>query len=103
MRCLTDAWSIDVLVVGSQKALMMPPGLAFLAVSEAAWQQMERVEPQAFYFDLKLHRNKLHGDGPDTPWTPAHTLIAGLAESLQADSRRRHRGRLAALRACSAG
>ncbi len=85
--CQTDAWHIDVLVVGSQKALMIPPGLAMLAVSEKAWQQMEHVEPQAFYFDLKLHRAKLRGKhsgaGPDTPWTPAHTLIAGLAESLR--------------------
>jgi aspartate aminotransferase-like enzyme len=87
MPCLTDLWQIDVLVVGSQKALMIPPGLACLAVSEAAWRQMERVEPQAFYFDLKLHRAKLRGskpgEGPDTPWTPANTLIAGLAESLK--------------------
>ncbi len=85
MPCYTDRWGIDVLVVGSQKALMTPPGLAFLAASEAAWQQIERVEPQAFYFDLKFHRHKLHGAaGPDTPWTPANTLIAGLAESLRA-------------------
>lgn len=87
MPCRTDRWHVDVLVVGSQKALMTPPGLAFLAVSEKAWRQMDRVEPQAFYFDLKLHRAKLRGakpgDGPDTPWTPAHTLVAGLAESLK--------------------
>ncbi len=81
MRCLTDAWNIDVLVVGSQKALMTPPGLSILSVSPAAWAQIERVQPQAFYFDLRLHRAKLAG--PDTPWTPAHTLIAGLAESLR--------------------
>ncbi len=81
MRCLTDAWHIDVLVVGSQKALMVPPGLAALSVSDAAWRQMDRIQPQAFYFDLKLHRAKLQG--PDTPWTPAHTLVAGLAESLR--------------------
>jgi len=81
MRCLTDAWNVDVLVVGSQKALMVPPGLAVLSVSEAAWRQMDRLQPQAFYFDLKLHRAKLAG--PDTPWTPAHTLVAGLAESLR--------------------
>ncbi len=81
MRCLTDAWHVDVLVVGSQKALMVPPGLAVLSVSAAAWRQMDRIQPQAFYFDLKLHRAKLAG--PDTPWTPAHTLIAGLAESLR--------------------
>ncbi len=83
MRCLTDDWKIDILVVGSQKALMIPPGLAMLAVSDKAWSQMERIEPQAFYFDLKVHRAKLHGARPDTPWTPAHTLIAGLAESLK--------------------
>jgi len=81
MRCLTDAWHVDVLVVGSQKALMVPPGLAVLSISESAWQQMDRIQPQAFYFDLKLHRAKLAG--PDTPWTPAHTLVAGLAESLR--------------------
>jgi aspartate aminotransferase-like enzyme len=84
MRCLTDAWHVDVLVVGSQKALMVPPGLAMLAVSARAWQQAERVEPQAFYFDLKLHRAKLRAAAADTPWTPAVTLIAGLAESLRA-------------------
>jgi aspartate aminotransferase-like enzyme len=84
MRCLTDAWEIDVLVVGSQKALMIPPGLAMLAVSERAWKQAEGIDPQAFYFDLKLHRAKLHGPAPDTPWTPAVTLVAGLAESLAA-------------------
>jgi aspartate aminotransferase-like enzyme len=83
MRCLADAWQIDVLVVGGQKALMIPPGLAFLAVSESAWKQAEAIEPQAFYFDLKLHRAKLHGAAADTPWTPAVTLIAALAESLR--------------------
>jgi serine---pyruvate transaminase len=83
MRCLTDAWHIDVLVVGSQKALMIPPGLAILAVSDKAWAHMEGIEPQAFYFDLKVHRAKLNGAAPDTPWTPAHTLVAGLAEALK--------------------
>jgi aspartate aminotransferase-like enzyme len=86
MRCLTDAWHVDALVVGSQKALMIPPGLAMIALSDAAWRQLDRVDPQAFYFDLKLHRAKLRGatagQGPDTPWTPAVTLLAGLAESL---------------------
>jgi len=87
VQCLMDQWKIDVLVVGSQKALMIPPGLAFVAASEAAWRQMEKVDPQAFYFDLKLHRAKIRGskpgEGPTTPWTPAHTLVAGLAESLK--------------------
>ena len=87
MRCLTDQWQIDVLVVGSQKALMIPPGLAMLAVSGKAWRQIDQVEPQAFYFDLKFHRQairgKIPGQGPNTPWTPAHTLILALAESLK--------------------
>jgi aspartate aminotransferase-like enzyme len=82
VECQTDAWGIDVLVVGSQKALMLPPGLAFVAVSEKAWQQIDRAHGQSFYFDLKLHRAKLR-DGPTTPWTPAHTLIAALAETLR--------------------
>lgn len=81
IECRTEAWGIDVLVVGSQKALMLPPGLACLAVSETAWRHMEHVQPQAFYFDLKLHRKKIQ-EGPDTPWTPAHTLIAALRETL---------------------
>jgi aspartate aminotransferase-like enzyme len=87
MECRTSAWGIDVLVVGSQKALMLPPGLAFLAVSERAWQQLDQIEPQAFYFNLKYYRAKLHGfkpgEGPDTPWTPAIGLIVALAESLR--------------------
>ncbi len=87
MECHTDAWGIDVLVVGSQKALMLPPGLAFLAVSKRAWKQLDTIEPQAFYFNLKYYRSKLHGfkpgEGPDTPWTPAIGLIMALAESLR--------------------
>lgn len=82
MECRTDAWGIDVLVVGSQKALMLPPGLAFLAVGPRAWEQMARIPAQAFYFDLKQYRKKIL-DGPDTPWTPAHTLIAALVENLK--------------------
>lgn len=82
VECRTDEWGIDVLVVGSQKALMLPPGLAFLAVSQKAWQQIDRVDCQAFYFDLKQYRKKL-ADGPTTPWTPAHTLVAALAENLR--------------------
>jgi aspartate aminotransferase-like enzyme len=84
VRCLTDQWNIDVLVVGSQKALMIPSGLAFVTANEAAWRQAEQITPQAFYFDLKIHRDKLRAtEGPDTPWTPANTLVAALGESLK--------------------
>ena len=80
MECRTDAWQIDILATGSQKALMLPPGLAFLSISPKAWQRIESHSPPAFYFDLKKYRNKLAD--PDTPFTPAHTLLRGLRRSL---------------------
>lgn len=81
MECRTDAWHIDILVTGSQKALMLPPGLAFLTVSPKAWARAEAVQAQAFYFDLKRMRKKLAV--PDTPFTSAHTLIKALGTSLK--------------------
>ncbi len=87
VACETDAWGIDVLVVGSQKALMLPPGLAFLGVSEAAWRRLDEYEPSAFYFNLKHYRANLRGfkpgEGPDTPWSPAVSLVVALAECLR--------------------
>ena len=59
MECRTDAWGIDVLAVGAQKALMTPPGLAFLAVSHAAWRQIQSIDRPAFYFDLLAYREAL--------------------------------------------
>ncbi len=82
IECLTDDWGIDILVVGSQKALMLPPGLGFLSVSEKAWRRIGATPNQSFYFDLQLHRQKLR-EGPTTPWTPAHTLIGALAHNLR--------------------
>jgi aspartate aminotransferase-like enzyme len=81
MECRTDAWGVDVLVVGSQKALMGPPGLAFLAVSPAAWKQIESFRRPTFYFDLLAYRKALAA--PDTPYTPAIPLVIALAESLR--------------------
>ncbi|CAN5754550.1 serine-pyruvate aminotransferase [soil metagenome] len=80
MECHTDAWNIDLLAVGSQKALMLPPGLAFLTVSPKAWARVESFDPSAFYFSLSAARKKLPEF--DTPYTPAHTLIFGLVKSL---------------------
>jgi aspartate aminotransferase-like enzyme len=82
MPCRTDAWGIDVLVVGAQKALMTPPGLAFLAISPAAWKQIESIRRPAFYFDLLAYRKALQES--DTPYTPAIPLVKALAESLRA-------------------
>ncbi|RUL85537.1 pyridoxal-phosphate-dependent aminotransferase family protein [Tautonia sociabilis] len=81
MECRTDDWKIDLLAVGSQKALMLPPGLAFVAVSPKAWAVIDSFEPKAFYFSLKAARKKLAEW--DTPYTPAHTLIFGLVKSLE--------------------
>jgi serine---pyruvate transaminase len=82
MPCETDAWGIDCLVTGSQKALMLPPGLAFVTVSPKAKQKMEaNTSVGGFYFDLRKYLGKLKD--PDTPFTPAHTLIKALRVSLQ--------------------
>lgn len=81
MECRTDDWGIDLLCVGSQKALMLPPGLAFLAVSEKAWARIDAFESRSFYFNLKSARKKAKEF--DTPYTPAHTLILALRASLK--------------------
>jgi aspartate aminotransferase-like enzyme len=81
VECRTDAWGIDILAVGSQKGLMAPPGLAFLAVSPAAWRQIESIGRQAFYFDLLAYRKSAAAG--DTPYTPATGLVLALAENLR--------------------
>lgn len=81
MECRTDAWGIDVLVVGGQKALMTPPGLACLTVSKAAWQRIESIQRPAFYFDLLAYRKALAKT--DTPYTPPISLVMALYENLK--------------------
>ena len=82
MECRTDAWNVDVCCVGSQKALMMPPGLAFVAVSEKAWKTIDaNTAARAFYFDLKKARKAL--ESGDTPYTPAHTMIRAMRLSVR--------------------
>jgi aspartate aminotransferase-like enzyme len=81
MELRADAWGLDIVATGSQKALRMPPGLAFLCVSPKAWKQIESHQPTAFYFDLRRYRAKLKD--PDTPFTPAHTLLRALRQSLR--------------------
>jgi aspartate aminotransferase-like enzyme len=81
LECRTDEWHVDMLVTGSQKALMLPPGLAFVTVSPKAWQKIDAHQAPSFYFDLKKYRAKL--SDPDTPFTIAHTLVRALRVSLQ--------------------
>ena len=75
-----DAWGLDVVVGGSQKAFMLPPGLAFIALSERAWRFQETAACPHYYFDLAAERRALETD--QTAWTPAVSLLFGLAEAL---------------------
>ncbi len=75
-----DGWGIDVLIGGSQKAVMIPPGLAYLSVSEKAWAAMETAKNPRFYFDLRKER-KSAAKG-ESAYTPAVALIAGLGAAL---------------------
>ena len=81
MECRADAWGIDLLCAGSQKALMLPPGLAFVSVSPKAWAKIDAFDAPSFYFNLKSARKKMAEF--DTPFTPAHTLILALRTSLR--------------------
>jgi len=75
-----DAWGIDVLIGGSQKAVMIPPGLAYLSVSERAWAAMETSKNPRYYFDLRKERKSaVKGE---SAYTPAVALIAGLGAAL---------------------
>src|SRR5208283_2035388 len=75
-----DGWGIDILIGGSQKAVMIPPGLAYLSVSERAWQRMETAKNPRYYFDLRKER-KVAAKG-ESAYTPAISVVAGLAAAL---------------------
>ncbi len=76
-----DGWGVDVIIGGSQKALMIPPGLAYCAVSERAWRRMETTTSPRFYFDLRKER-KSAAKG-ESAYTPATSLFAALAAALE--------------------
>jgi len=71
-----DAWGVDVLVGGSQKAVMIPPGLSYLAVSQRAWDRMEATYNPRYYFDLRKERK--NAKNGESAYTPAVALIAAL-------------------------
>jgi len=75
-----DAWGVDVIIGGSQKALMIPPGLAYCAISERAWRRMEIATSPRYYFDLRRER-KSAAKG-ETAYTPATSLFAALGAAL---------------------
>ena len=75
-----DGWGLDMIIGGSQKALMIPPGLAYGAISERAWQRMETTKSPRYYFDLRKERKS--AAKAETAYTPATSLFAGLAAAL---------------------
>jgi len=78
----TDAWGCDVVVAGAQKAFMIPPGLAFIAVSQRAWDANANAKMPRFYWDFAPMRKYMERD--QTPYTPAVNLLFGLRVSLRA-------------------
>ena len=75
-----DGWGIDIIIGGSQKALMIPPGLAYCAVSERAWKRMETAKSPRYYFDFRKER-KAAAKG-ESAYTPATSLFAALGAAL---------------------
>ena len=81
MECHPDEWGIDVLVSGSQKGFMIPPGLAFLTANDRAWKVYEECKYPSFYWDWKAYKKSVGEDS--TPFTPAVNLITGLDKALE--------------------
>jgi len=77
----TDRWGVDVVISGSQKALMLPPGLSFISVSPKAWELVKNARLPRFYFDLL--KAKKAWQKFDSPFTPAISLVIALRESLK--------------------
>lgn len=80
VECKTDEWGLDVVMTGSQKGLMLPPGLAACTVSEKAWRAYGRSTLPKFYFDWMKYKKNVDKD--TTPFTPAVSLVLGLNEAL---------------------
>ena len=74
----TDAWGVDLCVSGSQKGLMVPPGLAFVAVSDKAWSAAKTARCPSYYFSFEAARKSQSKSPSETPYTPAITLVQGL-------------------------
>lgn len=79
----TDDWSVDVAVSGSQKALMAPPGLAFAAVSDKAWGRVSESRLPRYYFDFEKAGKTQAKNPPQTPYTPAITVVQALEKGIE--------------------
>ncbi|MBS3818095.1 alanine--glyoxylate aminotransferase family protein [bacterium] len=78
--CPMDDWNVDVMVAGSQKSFMIPPGLAYIALSQKAWKFVENSTLPKYYYDLKRYKESL--GKRTTPWTPAVSLVIQQKKSL---------------------
>ncbi|HEX4169163.1 MAG TPA: alanine--glyoxylate aminotransferase family protein [Bryobacteraceae bacterium] len=76
-----DGWGLDIVVGGSQKAFMIPPGLAFLSISPKAWTLADTAQAPRFYFDLR--KEKKNAVSGESAWTPNTALLLALAETLK--------------------
>ncbi len=83
-----DKWGLDVVIGGSQKAFMIPPGLAFLSISPKAWAFAETSKLPRYYFDLR--KEKKSAAGGESSWTPAISLYLALGRSLKIRQIHRH-------------
>jgi aspartate aminotransferase-like enzyme len=81
MELETDKWRVDVVISGSQKGLMIPPGLSFVSVGKKAWELVDKSDLPKYYFDFK--KVKKAQEQSDSAFTPAISLIIGLQESLR--------------------
>jgi aspartate aminotransferase-like enzyme len=79
----TDEWGVDVVVAGSQKALMTPPGLGFVSVNERAWRAHRESTMPRYYFDFTAAKKAYEKDPPQTAWTPAVSVIMQLDIAVQ--------------------
>lgn len=76
-----DSWGLDIVIGGSQKAFMVPPGVAFLSISQKAWKQSETATLPHYYFDFK--KEKKNGANGESSWTPSTAIILALGEALR--------------------
>lgn len=83
VECKTDEWNLDVVMTGSQKGLMLPPGLAAVSISEKVWEAVAKSTLPRFYFSYEKSREALKKASPQNPFTPPVSLIVGLAEALK--------------------
>jgi len=76
-----DEWKCDVVITGSQKGWMVPPGMAMVCISNEAWKSNEEAKMPRFYWDLK--RAKTYVEKGQNPWTPAVSMVFALSASLE--------------------